>query len=56
MKDIFHDIVVPALKKNKKIVGGKKILINIHIAPLDDVYFHYEESMLNDNEKSYRVF
>ena len=56
VKDILHDIVVPALKKNKKIVGGKKIPINIHIAPLDDVYFHYEESMLNDNEKSYRVF
>lgn len=44
VNDILHDIVVHALMKNKKIVGDKKISLNVFIAPLDDVSFHYEES------------
>lgn len=39
--------MVPTLKKNKKIVGGKKILTNVPIAPLYNVYSHYKESFLN---------
>lgn len=45
-KDIFHDIMVPALKKNKKIITGKMSPTTILIAPLDNMSFHYEESFL----------
>lgn len=38
--------MVPTLKKNQKIVGGKKILTNVPIAPLYNVYSHYKESFL----------
>lgn len=33
-------------KNSKKIVGGQKIPTNVYIAPLDNVSFHCEESVL----------
>lgn len=45
-KDILHDSVVHALKKNKKLVCGKKIPTNVLISPLDNMSFHYKKSVL----------
>lgn len=42
----LDDIMIPLLKKNKKIVGGKNIPINVPIAHLNNVSFHYKESFL----------
>lgn len=46
LSEILHDIMVPAFKKNKKVLGGKKIPTNVLISPLENVSFHYEESVL----------
>lgn len=42
----MDDIMVPPLKKNNKIVGGKKIPTNVHISPLDSKSFRSEENVL----------
>lgn len=42
----LDDIIVHPLKKNTKIVGGKKIPTNVVITPLDNLSFHSKESVL----------
>lgn len=49
MEDVYHIIdgmVVHLLNKNNKIVDGKKISANVPTSPLDNVSFHFEESVL----------
>lgn len=47
--DILDNIVVCPMNKNRKIVGGKKIPYDISLAPMDKIYFHFEESVLKWN-------
>lgn len=44
--DILNNIVVSSIQKKRNIIGGKKIPTNMHVARMDKVSFHYEESML----------
>lgn len=46
MENNLEYILVPFLKKNKKIVGRNKIHTNVPTAPMDNVSFHFEESVL----------
>lgn len=43
---ILDNIMASPVKKNRNILGGKKIPSNIFVSPMDKVYFRYEESML----------
>lgn len=38
--------MVLLMNKNMEIIGGKKIPFDIPLAPMDKVFFHYEESVL----------
>lgn len=49
MKDVennLEDIMVPTIKKNKKIVGRKKIPANVPTTPVDNVSSPSKESVL----------
>lgn len=46
VEDIQDNIMVLPLKKNRKIIGGKKIPTNFFVSPLENVSFQYEESVM----------
>lgn len=46
VEDNLVNIVVSHVKKNRKIIGGKKIPTNIHVTLMDKVSFHSKEGVL----------
>lgn len=42
-------MVEPSGKKVKKVIGGKNIPKNVHVVPLENVTFHYKESVAKWN-------
>lgn len=52
VEDNLDNIMVPLVKKSIKKIDGKKIPLNIHM--LDNISFHYEESVLKWNYMYHR--
>lgn len=40
-------MMVHDFKKSKRIIGGNKLPVNVHVVPLDNISFHLEKSVLN---------
>lgn len=44
--DNYEEMLVPIAEKRKKVVGGKKLLVNVLVVPLDNNSFQSGESVL----------